>query len=193
MRDSFIFYRSFYEALKDLSIKDRAILFEAICEFSLNGKEITLQKTSKTVFKLIQPILNANNKKYESGVKGAEFGKLGGRPRKTETPSKPQENPMLTPNKDEDKDKDVNVDVQTYGVDSSEWFIVKPKYITDTIVRVNKDGLNQYLDRHQFGFRFKKPYLEERLWKEWNQKAFKDSDYFNSVAVNLNNDKEWIK
>lgn len=192
MRDSFIFYRSFYEALKDLSIKDRAILFEAICEFSLNGKEIELQKTSKTVFKLIQPILNANNKKYESGLKGAEFGKLGGRPKKTETPLKPQDNPIETPNKDKDKDKDVYENVQTYGNDKSQWFIIKPKYVTDTAIRVNKDGLNEYLDKHQWGFRFKKPYLEERLWKEWGQKAFKDSDYFNSVAVNLNNDKEWI-
>ena len=194
MRDSFIFYRSFYEAAKELSIKDRSELFQAICEYSLNGIEMeSNQKRVKTVLKLIQPILKSNRKKYEAGLKGAEFGKFGGRPSKSETPSKPQGNPIETSNKDKDKDKDVYENVRTYGIDNSQWFIVKPKYISDVIVRVNKDGLNEYLDNHQWGFRFKRPYLEERLWKEWNQKAFKDSDYFNSIVVNLNNDKEWTK
>ena len=35
-RDTFIFYRSFYDALSDLEDKDQLILYKAICDYSLN-------------------------------------------------------------------------------------------------------------------------------------------------------------
>jgi hypothetical protein len=35
-RDSFIFYRSFFEATKPLSQEQKAELFDCICEFALN-------------------------------------------------------------------------------------------------------------------------------------------------------------
>lgn len=187
MRDSFIFYRSFYEALKDLSIKDRAILFEAICEYSLNSNQINLEKTPKTVFKLIQPILEANNKKYENGRKGAEFGKLGGRPAKKETPPKPQENPTETPNKDKDNNKDDNVYV--YGKKSDLSFAVKAKYLSDFPCKVYESGLDEYIEIHQMGMAFRKPYMKDLFWKEWNGKIFNDHQHVNSVILNINNNK----
>ena len=67
MRDSFIIYRSFYEAICDLDSESQAQVFKAICEYSLNFEEIELTGIAKTIFKLIKPQLDANNKRYENG------------------------------------------------------------------------------------------------------------------------------
>ena len=59
-RDSFVFYRSFYEAIKDLDTIEQSNLLCAICELALNGNEIELNGISSTIFKLIKPQINAN-------------------------------------------------------------------------------------------------------------------------------------
>jgi len=109
MRDLMIFYRSFYEALKELPKENQLELYNAIFEYSLDFKEVELSGLSKTIFTLIKPQLEANNKRYENGAKyghlGAEHGKKGGRPKKKppnnpqETPKKPPRNPQITPKK----------------------------------------------------------------------------------------------
>ncbi|MCK5605328.1 hypothetical protein KAR91_25775 [Candidatus Pacearchaeota archaeon] len=68
-RDSFIFYRSFFEAISELPDKDRLLLFTAISEYSLNFKEIQLTGIPKTIFILIKPQLDANNKRFMNGIK----------------------------------------------------------------------------------------------------------------------------
>ncbi len=69
MRDSFIFYRSFFEAIDNLPQENQTNIYKAIAEFSLNNKEIELNGVEKTVFILIKPQLEANNKKYINGTK----------------------------------------------------------------------------------------------------------------------------
>jgi hypothetical protein len=69
MRDSLIFYRSFYEAINELPKETQAEVYHAIFEFSLNYKEIELSGLSKTIFTLIKPQLQANNKRFENGTK----------------------------------------------------------------------------------------------------------------------------
>ena len=102
MRDSLVFYRSFYEAVKDLPAEEFKEAVSAIMEYGLNDEEQAPSGAAKVFLIMAKPLIDANNKKHENGKKGAEFGKLGGRPKK-ETPIKPQENPNRTPN--------VNVDV----------------------------------------------------------------------------------
>lgn len=68
-RDSFVFYKSFFEALQDLNNKDRLILYDAICELALNDKVSELQGLPKTIFTLIKPQVLANTKKYQDGKK----------------------------------------------------------------------------------------------------------------------------
>jgi len=67
MRDSFILYRSFYEAICDLDNDSQAQVFKAICEYSLNFKETEMTGIAKTIFKLIKPQLDANNKRFKNG------------------------------------------------------------------------------------------------------------------------------
>lgn len=101
--DSFIFYRSFFEAIKYLPKENKAEIYDAICEFALNGNITEFDNPISSGFMhLIKPQLIANQRKRENGLKGAEYGKLGGRPKKEEnpkeTPNKPLNNPKGTPN-----------------------------------------------------------------------------------------------
>lgn len=66
-RDSFIFYRSFYEAISELPKENQADTYDAIMQYALNQKEIELIGISKAIFSLVKPQLDANYKKYENG------------------------------------------------------------------------------------------------------------------------------
>ena len=56
-RESFVFYKSFYEALQDLKDKDRLKEYDAICEMALNDNESKLTGIAKTIFTLIKPLV----------------------------------------------------------------------------------------------------------------------------------------
>jgi hypothetical protein len=62
MRDSTIFYRSFFEAIKELPTENQAELYNAIFEYALNFELIELIGISKTVFTLIKPQIDAKFK-----------------------------------------------------------------------------------------------------------------------------------
>ncbi len=66
-RDSFIFYRSFYEAISELPKENQADTYNAIMQYALNQEEINLTGISKAIFSLVKPQLDANYKKYENG------------------------------------------------------------------------------------------------------------------------------
>jgi len=70
-RDSFIFYKSFYEAIKGMPRDIQGEIYTAIMEYSLYGNEIeNLKPIAKSVMVLIKPQLEANNKRYNNGKKG---------------------------------------------------------------------------------------------------------------------------
>ena len=85
MRDSFIFYRSFYEAAEDLCPEEKCAMFDAICDYALNFKEPSLEGTPKLAFRLIKPQLDANIARFNNGQKG-------GRPSSKKTKPKPKRN-----------------------------------------------------------------------------------------------------
>lgn len=109
-RESFIFYRSFFSAISALPDEEQLSLYRAIAEKGLNGKEPELFGIAKGMYELIKPQIEANEKRYLNGCKGAEFGKRGGRPKKNsaETPKKPHTNPKETPNVNENVNGNVN-------------------------------------------------------------------------------------
>ena len=80
LRDSYIFYRSFYEAIKELPEKNQLEIYNAIAEYSLNFVMPELTGISKTIFILIKPQIEANQKRYINGTK----------PKKKQTRSKPE-------------------------------------------------------------------------------------------------------
>ena len=71
MRDSFIFYKSFYEAISKLKKKsDKLEIFEAIFNYIFYDQNPDLKDAPAMAFDLIKPQLDANNVKYENGKKG---------------------------------------------------------------------------------------------------------------------------
>tara|TARA_R110000796_G_scaffold48382_1_gene115998 strand:- start:531 stop:1178 length:648 start_codon:yes stop_codon:yes gene_type:complete len=124
-RDSFIFYRSFYEAINHLPEDQQLQIYKAISSYSLDFKEVNLKGISNAIFTLIKPQLEANKKRYLNGIKGAEHGVKGGKPK---TPNKPQTNPKLTPN--------VNVNVNPNGeckLINENKNIILPNFIKDNL------------------------------------------------------------
>lgn len=92
-RESFIFYRSFHEAIKCMSDVVRAQIYVALADYALDGIEPeNLSSEAKGMFMLMKPIIDTNNARYANGKKGAKYGKLGGRPRK-----KPKEAEEIAP------------------------------------------------------------------------------------------------
>lgn len=124
-RDSFVFYRSFFDAITALPDGQRESLFLSICDYALNGNEPSgLDGVQTAMFALIKPVIDSNNKRYEDGKKGGEFGHLGGRPRGSKTPKglsskTPKGLQAKTPNVNvyvnEDDDEDVDVDGNVDG------------------------------------------------------------------------------
>lgn len=111
-RDSFIFYRSFYEAINDLPEKSQLKVYKAICEMSLNFDEIDLSGLSLTIFKLIKPQLEANNKRYINGSKGgAPKGNQNatkGQPENNQKTTKKQPNNNVNENDNENVNDNIN-------------------------------------------------------------------------------------
>ena len=102
-RESFIFYRSFYEAIKEVDTKTQVALYDAICKKALYDEETTLNGTSKILYTLIKPQLDANSKRYSDGQKG-------GRPKK-ETTGFQEEKTTGYENKKPNKNVNENVNV----------------------------------------------------------------------------------
>ena len=117
MRDSFIFYRSFYEAIKDLPRDIQGEIYTAIMEYSLYGKETdNLKPVARSIFTLIKPQMDVNNKRFDNGCKG-------GRPLKKETKAKPSNNQKETkekPNKNYNVNDNNNDNKESTNVDKKE-------------------------------------------------------------------------
>lgn len=114
MKDSFIFYRSFYDAINLLGEKSQLKLYKSIMKMNFNCctnetemlqlcDEIeTEMKQNRHVygtFLLIKPQILANFLKYLNGCKGKQSGTLGGAPKGNKNASK--NNPKTTPNEND--------------------------------------------------------------------------------------------
>lgn len=114
--DSFVFYKSFYEAAAELDDADRLAFYDALATYALADEEPEIvSAVVRALFKMARPQIDANEKRREAGKKGAEFGKLGGRPKKDENPiGVNEENPIgvnaETPNVNVNANANVNED-----------------------------------------------------------------------------------
>ena len=136
-RDSMVFYKSFYEAIKELEPVQQAEVYNAVFEFAFCGTEPKISGVVKTVFTLIRPQIVANNARYANGQKGGRTPKKSDDDvqensdeshRETETKVEPNRNQSKTkqePNCNQDVTKpkpnendNVNVNDNVNGNDS---------------------------------------------------------------------------
>ena len=68
--NSLTFYRSFYEAIKNLNEEQRLKLYDAIFEYQFEQKNINFDDAVLNAFwLLIKPNIDASNRKKENGAK----------------------------------------------------------------------------------------------------------------------------
>ena len=107
LRDSYIFYRSFYEAIKQFPAEVQGEIYTAINEYSLYGNEThDMGKVASSIFTLIKPQLDANIKRFENGKKGGapkgnNNNPNGRRGRSNLEPTKNQPRTNLEPTKNQ--------------------------------------------------------------------------------------------
>lgn len=89
MRDGIVFYRSFYEAIKELPDEQMAACVRAIMDYGLDGKEPESAGIAKSIYLMAKPQIDANNQRYLNGSKG-------GRPKTERKPSDNQKKPKQT-------------------------------------------------------------------------------------------------
>lgn len=111
-RDGFIFYRSFYDAVKDLDAEEFKASVSAICEYALNDEIKEETALSRVILALVKPQIDKNKERYINGCKG---GAPKGNSNAKKTTENNQEQPKTTENnqkqpKDKDKVKDKDND-----------------------------------------------------------------------------------
>lgn len=78
-REQFTFYRSYYEALKKLSKRDREQAIMAICAYALDEEIIPLSGPASVMFLLVKPTLDSGRKKAANGKQGGSKPKAKGK------------------------------------------------------------------------------------------------------------------
>lgn len=108
MRESFVFYRSFYEAIKELETPEERIeLYEALCEYNFENKKIQFKfKNTKAMFKIMQPLIDNATARYIASV---ENGKKGGAPLGNQNARKYPKNNLKQPKNNLNVNDNVNV------------------------------------------------------------------------------------
>lgn len=93
-KESFIFYRSFYEAIKTMPDDgEQAKAYKYIFEYVFEGKEPNERDFATAMFCMVKVNIDNANKRYLASV---ENGKKGGRPPKNKNLEKPRNNLDIT-------------------------------------------------------------------------------------------------
>ena len=101
--NGFIFYKSFYEAIKKVPSEYQAEIYNAIFEYVFYGKKPEeLSNIAEAMYILIKPNIDSFLKKHKTSV---ENGKKGGRPPKNKNPEETQKKPKENLNKNQEKPK----------------------------------------------------------------------------------------
>ena len=119
MRDSFVFYRSFADAIAGLPPEEYKKVMQAIIGYALDGTEPPAGGIEYTVFCLVKPQIDANNKRYENGKKGGRpitkqetsnnQDVTKKKPSNNQDVTNPQPNVYVNVNDNDIKKKDTNV------------------------------------------------------------------------------------
>ena len=218
MRDSSIFYRSFYEAIKSLPESNQLEVYNAIFEYSFNFVDIQLTGLSNTIFTLIKPQLEANNKRYKNGTNPKNKQNVS----KTEAKDE-QKISKVEANKNKNVNNNVNENKNKYGINEniyltilefeklvseygdlktnqaidylSNWALEKPKLF--------KDYKNHNLVLRRWVFEaIEKKYpesKEDKAGKEWFESSMRairqgtrEHKEHNEVCMRNNYDKKYL-
>lgn len=104
--ESFVFYRSFRDAIEEMDDSEKLATLLAICDYALYGVEPKLDGVmSRAVFTVAKPSIDANKTKRKNG-------KNGGRPKK-ETAGFSKENQRFSKSESTDTETDTETESET--------------------------------------------------------------------------------
>ncbi|MBR1488445.1 MAG: hypothetical protein IJ603_06140 [Bacteroidales bacterium] len=144
-RESFIFYRSFYDAISHCPPDMQSALYRAVASYGLDRIEpdFSDNQMAAAIWTLIRPQLDANYKRYLNGCEGGKFGHLGGAPKGNDNARKdkqPQNNPKTTPNDNVNVNENENA-----AIAGGEWLLP----LLEKYVDYQRDEFNTSLNPRQ--------------------------------------------
>ena len=173
-RNNMIIYRSFYEAIIELTPEDQIQVWKAIYELGLYGLETKLSGIPKTIFTLIKPQINANIKRYNNG----KIPKTKQIESKPEAESKQQESKSEA---NKNKNKNINNNIDNIEIRKTNFY----KYLSDFKNQYPKEMLKEFfeywsehgLNDRKMRFEKEKTFGVSRRLKTWfNNSGDKYSD-----------------
>ena len=103
-RESFVFYRSFSEALDCLPAEEYKATMQALCAYAMDGNEVEVSGITKALLALMKPQIDANQRRYENGKKGGAPKK---EPKDNQTePNRNQRTTKQEPNRNQEEPND---------------------------------------------------------------------------------------
>lgn len=109
MRDGFIFYESFREAMRGLPAETQLTLYNAIADYGLYDEQPDFggDGVARGFFALVRPQIDANNRRRENGLRGGRPAKATEpEPDENQTKTEPEPNEKQTGTKPEPKEKE---------------------------------------------------------------------------------------
>ena len=182
-RDSFIFYRSFYDASKCLKTEEKAQLFDAICSYALDEKVEQLDGTAYGMFQLVKPQLDANRKRFNNGcIKKQKGSKSEAKAKQTKSKIEANVNVNVNPN--------VNENLNLESKSNSKLFI-KPtideikNYCLERKNNVNAESFSNYYEAR--GWKLKGIQMKDwkacvRTWEQ-NNNNFTNNNFKKPVGM----------
>lgn len=174
MRDRFLFYGSFWEALSSLSDEQKGQCLTVISEYALYGKEPSLENpVVRMFFTLVRPQIDANNQRFENGSKGGSRKKTEENPKNNQdgTKEEPKPNQKIT----EEEPNDNQTETETEGNK-------KEKEKENKKNNISSDKSSEILQKNK-----QKTFSDEfeQWWKECPKKVSKDDAYrkFNTILA----------
>lgn len=110
-RKQFTWYRSYYDALKELPAEEFRAIVLAVCAYALDGEEPELSGVARAIFTLIRPTLEVGRSKAENRSRAEQTPlsaeQTGNRPEQTKNkPEQTQNKRKQTDNKPEQTRKE---------------------------------------------------------------------------------------
>lgn len=204
-RDSFVFFRSFFEAVEDLEPEDFKEVVTMIAKYALDREEPKCTGISKAMFSLMKPIIDSNHQRWLNSKKGGRHKKTEAKPNanQNETETKPNRNQTQTktklkpnqtetkplPNVDVDVDgnADANDDVNVYEDEKAN--VIKKKPTRKTHEQINSEIFNQLVGGYDFSEIMRAKVYDWFMYKAEMKKDYKErgaKSLFTEILNNVN-------
>lgn len=203
MKDNVIFWRDWDDAIRSLPDNEQAEAYRAVMDYAMNDVPYSGSNGAvRMLMQFITPKINEAKVKYDAVCeRNRSNGLKGGRPRKTEKPSKTQQNPLglfdeeknpQKPDKgyrikdkgyrikDNDKDKDIILPIPT--IDEVREYVNSKGYDIDVM------AFWSYYDAREWmkdGKPIKNWHLQVATWVK-NQNRYNNQDYGISKRTRAN-------